>query len=312
MRRLAASLALAIALAWTLFPAGAPTLAEAQTIRFGVLPALDTLPLHVAVRDGLFKAQGLNVELVSFLSALERDTAMQAGSLDGYFGDLVATLLLVKAGAPLRVVSIAYESSPDRRMFGLVTSPRKSSLTLNDLSGATVGISRSTIIEFIQGRIEAAHGIAPGTPSPVEIKKIPIRMQMLLAGEIDLALLSEPLLSLAESKGGKVLATDQKLAMPLTVLCLADGLAADKATRERFLAAYGEALRRLAASPENYGGLMAKVARIPPEIRDGFPVYRYPAPRLPTPQEIEDVQAWMLGKGLLPARIDYARLVPAK
>lgn len=305
MRSLTASLVIALIFFMLATSAGA------ATIRFGVLPVLDTLPLQVAAREGLFAARGLDVELVSFTSALERDTAMQAGRLDGYFGDLVATLLLVKAGAPLRVVSIAYESRPDRRMFGLVTSPRKADLTVAALSGESVSISRSTIIELLLQRMETAYAIPAGAMVPLEVKKIPIRMQMLLAGEIDLALLPEPLLTLAESKGGTVLATDQRLNMPLTVLCLADRLAADPAIRNKFLEAYREALKRIAAGSEKYRGLMAETARIPAELKESFPVYRYPDPRLPTSQEIEDVQDWMLAKGLLTQSIPYARLVPA-
>lgn len=309
MRGMSAAMALVL---FSLFSIVAPARADAQTIRFGVLPVLDTLPLQVAAREGLFKAQGLDVELVSFMSALERDTAMQTGRLDGYFGDLIATLLLAKNGAPLRVVSVAYASGPERRMFGIVASPRKAGLTLDSLAGNSVGISRSTIIELLLERMEAAQAIRPGALKPMEITKIPIRMQMLLAGEIDLALLPEPLLSLAEAKGGTVLATDQTLSMPLTVLCLKDSLANDPETLGRFLAAYREALRRIAAKPEAYRGLMAETARIPPELRDSFPVYRYPEPRLPTPQEIDDVQSWMLGKGLLSERIAYEKLVPSR
>lgn len=305
MRSLTASIALALILFMSSASAGA------ATIRFGVLPVLDTLPLQVAAREGLFAAKGLDVELVSFMSALERDTAMQTGRLDGYFGDLIATLLLVKTGAPLRVASVAYESRPDRRMFGLVTSPHKAGLTLGTLSKNSVGISRATIMELLLQRMETAYAIPAEAMVPLEVKKIPIRMQMLLTGEIDLALLPEPLLSLAESKGGTVLATDQNLAMPLTVLCLADRLAADRATLDSFLAAYREALRRIAVEPEKYRGLMAETARIPPELKDSFPMYRYPEPRLPTPQEIKDVQDWMLAKGLLAQPIPYARLVPA-
>ncbi|MFO7594865.1 MAG: ABC transporter substrate-binding protein, partial [Desulfocurvibacter africanus] len=202
-------------------------------------------------------------------------------------------------------------SRPDQRMFGLATSPRKAGLTLGALSKNSVGISRATIMELLLQRMEAAYAIPAGALVPLEVKKIPIRMQMLLAGEIDLALLPEPLLSLAESKGGTVLATDQNLAMPLTVLCLADRLAADRATLDSFLAVYREALRRIAAEPEKYRGLMAETGRIPPELRDSFPMYRYPDPRLPTSQEIKDVQDWMLAKGLLAQPIQYARLVPA-
>jgi|GEM_PF-5816873 len=104
-----------------------PIAAEAK-IRLGILPVPDTLPLQVAAGEKLFARHGLEVELVPFASALERDTAMQTGNLDGYFGDMVATLLLIKAGVPLSAVLVSYASTPGQPMFGLVTSPSKAKI----------------------------------------------------------------------------------------------------------------------------------------------------------------------------------------
>ena len=97
--------------------------AEGNTIRFGILPVIDTLPLQVAVKDGLFTKHGLEVELVGFMSALERDTAMQTGQIDGYFGDLIATYMLIHQGVPMRIALTSWRTTPGYPMFGIALSP---------------------------------------------------------------------------------------------------------------------------------------------------------------------------------------------
>ena len=92
----------AIALAAVVVAAGAVVLMSPKendevTLRIGVLPVIDTLPLYVAESEGLFEREGINVELVEFSSAMERDAAFTAGSIDGYFGDLVNTLVIKKS-----------------------------------------------------------------------------------------------------------------------------------------------------------------------------------------------------------------------
>lgn len=282
--------------------------AWAGPLRMGILPVLDTLPLQVAVRDGLFQDQGLDVELVPFASALERDTAMQSGRLDGYFGDLVATLLLMRQGAPMRIATVSWSASPGQRMFAIVRAAKG-----KGGQGATVGISRSTVMEFLLDAMAAHHDLPRRDWEVVEVKKIPIRMQMLLSGQLDMALLPEPLAGLAQSRGATVVATDEMLqvddrGMPLTVLCLRKDL--PTADLYAFLRAYGEAVAALAAHPEAYRKLMAETCRIPPDLAKDFPVYAYPAPRLPTEAEVGMVQDWMIGKGMLDARLPYAGLVP--
>ena len=285
-----------------------PRPAWAGPLRMGILPVLDTLPLQVAQEEGLFQDQGLDVELVPFASALERDTAMQSGRLDGYFGDLVATLMLIRAGVPMRIATVSWSASPGQRMFAIMRAPGGS-----HSDRPTVGISKSTIMEFLLGTMARRHGLPAHGWEVVEVKKIPIRMQMLLQGQLDMALLPEPLAGLAEFRGAGVVATDELLegeraGMPLTVLCVDEDT--PPAELDAFLRAYGRAVAALNAHPERYRALMAATCRIPPDLAEGFPVYVYPAPRLPTESEVGLVQDWMLQKGLLETRLPYARLVP--
>ncbi len=284
--------------------------AESTAIRFGILPVLDTLPLQVAETEGLFKAQGLDVELISFSSALERDTAMQTGQLDGYFGDLINTLLLMQGGIRMHIGLVSYRTTPGRRMFGIAASPANMEMTPESSVGSRIGISESTVIEFLLDRMETANFVKGGIFERMEVKKIPLRLQMLLTNQLDLALLPEPLLSLTEFKGGKVLFTDDELDIPLTVLCLDGKYFQDKGKAYKaFLAAYDQAVARIKADPDAYRSLMAEKCRIPAPLADKFPVYEYPSSSLPTPEEIDLVQDWMLKKGLLNEKIDYSRIV---
>ncbi|CCH48087.1 ABC transporter substrate-binding protein [Pseudodesulfovibrio piezophilus] len=275
-------------------------------IRFGILPVLDTLPLQVAVNDGLFKEHGLDVELIRFSSALERDMAMQAGELDGYFGDIVATCMLINKNVPMYIALTSWRTTPGFPLFGIAKSPARSEWKLPELQGAKLGLSKSTIMEYLADRINEKKGVPLDYFSQIEIKKLPIRLQMLMTDQIDMAILPEPLLSLAKLKGGGIFATAEDLDRPLTVLCLHRKYFNDGAEPYvNFVTAYKEAVTRLARHPEEYRQLMAQTCRIPQPLIDKFPIYPYPMPTLPTSAELDDVQAWMKERGLLQEMIPH-------
>ena len=118
-------------------------------LRFGILPVVDTLPLLVGQDAGTFSDQGIDLEVVSFQSALERDAALQAGKIDGYFGDILNTLLLVQSGQPVKILTTAFHTHPKHRMFGIATAPGSGITSIDQLKGKEMAISRATIIEYV-------------------------------------------------------------------------------------------------------------------------------------------------------------------
>lgn len=279
--------------------------ASAETFRMGILPVIDTLPLQVGVMEGYFKAENIDLKLVSFSSAMERNTAMQTGQLDGFFGDMPATLLLVKNKIPVRFLTVSYATDKKQRMFGLMLSPKLP--VAQEQGKITVAISKASIIEYLLDHLKQLPETNKMQLEEIEIKQMPIRLQMLLTGKIDAALLPEPLTSLAQDRGARLVVTDQGLDMPLTVL----NIHTDKRhLADAFGRAYTKAVNALNQTPEKYRGLMAKTCRIPGNLVDTFPVYRYPAPRIPTRIEVEQIQEWMMKKGLLHHSIPYESLIP--
>jgi len=284
--------------------------AAARDIRLGILPVVDTLPLRVAEEESLFEGEGLCVEIVSFQSALERDAALQAGRLDGYFGDLLNTLLLVRSGVDLRILTTAFHTRPDARMFGIAAAPGAGVQDLEALRGRSVAISRATVIEYLLDRILAAQGKEPGFVKKEEIKKMPIRLQMLLSGNVPAALLPEPLLTLAESRGATVVADDRVLDTALTVIALRLELLEGRPDLpERFLRAYGRALTWIGDHPKAAMELLTARTRFPPEMKGRYRLPGFPGVGAPSRRDVEEARAWIAQQGLAEGTPGYEEVV---
>jgi NitT/TauT family transport system substrate-binding protein len=279
----------------------------AAPLRLGLLPVLNTLPLQVAAHEKIFEKHGLDVELVPFSSAMERDMAMQTGGLDGFFGDFLNVLLLAHNKVPMKMLTLA---DPDKEhpMFGLALCPGSAPHPGSLGKTLEVAISRATVIDLIMSRMQALPEFAHTTLTPLEIRKLPIRFQMLVSGKIDAAILPEPLLSLARLKGCPVVATDTQLNLPMTVIAVHESRSE---TFDGFKAAYAEAVKRINARPEDYRQLMSSTCRIPKPLQADFPVFTYPPTlNLPSESELVSIQQWMLSQGMLSTLIPYSALVP--
>jgi len=279
-------------------------------VRFGVLPVLDTLPLFVGREYGFFEKQGIELEIISFQSALERDAALCAGKLDGYFGDILNTVLLIHSNQKIKIITTAFHTNPKYRMFGLAASPGSKIKNLKELHGKQIAISRYSIIEYLLDQILADKGLRPDFIKKQEIKKIPIRLQMLLADKVPVALLPEPLLTLAESKNARILADDRGLDTSLTVLALQiELIKKDDSLANRFIKAYSAAVEKINQNPEAYKDLLLKHTRFPVSIKDMYQIPVFPDVKPPLERDIMDAQKWLIKKNMAGSIISFDNIV---
>ncbi|MCH5277276.1 MAG: ABC transporter substrate-binding protein [Desulfovibrionaceae bacterium] len=290
------------------------------SLKIGVLPAADSILLHVAADEGLFAAQGLHVELVPFLSALELGAAMRAGELDGHFGDIINVLLQREAGVDQAIVATSTRSRPFQRHFGLALSPRVQARSLAELEGADIAVAGATIVDYLLDRMLDERGLPRDFFRRQDIRQIPVRLQMLLSGRLKAALLPEPLLTLVETEGARIVWDDRGLRTPLAVIALTRARA-DAGTVRRFRLALAGAARRIDARPADYVPRMVDKGLLPRAARDTYRMVRFggpagPAeadsgagvdqagypdalPPLPEGAELEDFAAWMRRQGML-------------
>jgi NitT/TauT family transport system substrate-binding protein len=281
-------------------------------IRIGVLPVIDTLPLYAAQERGLFQQAGLEVELVQFGSALERDSAMAAGSIDGYFGDMVNTVLLKSSGQDVKVITIDYHSNPQARMFGLLASPSNNVSDINSTAGMTIATSSSTVTEYVLDDILAEKNMT-GKLSKTEVKAIPIRFQSLMQNSVQLAILPEPYATQAIQGGAHLVADDRTINITATVIGMRAAFIANHVDdMKKFLDVYNNTVQSINRDPTQYYDVLEKDIGFPKSLEGNFTFPALSSPSLPTPQEVQKVQDWMAGKGILQNPVEYESIMAAE
>lgn len=187
--------------------AGADERPAHRPLTIGLMPAVDSIPLIVAEAEGFFSDEGLDVTLEVFRDQLYREAALQANAIDGTVSDLVNAIRSWANGADYRVISST------QGVFSVVTSAQSGIRSLAEWPAdpATVrtGLLEDSIINYAARRMLAAAGADPTRIRIIPTLQIPVRMEMLVAGELDAAVLPEPVTRMATAAGAtEIVSTD--------------------------------------------------------------------------------------------------------
>jgi NitT/TauT family transport system substrate-binding protein len=298
-------------------PAQQPT-EKPAALRIGTLPTEDSLPLWVAEQRGYFATQGLaDVQIVSFQSAQERDAAFASGAIDAFMGDIIAAANLQAGGKPTSIATIMLGADQSQGRFGIAAAPKSGVKSLTELANVPVGTSSATIQEYVLDGLMSEAGVPTSSVKVEEVKKVPVRFELLMAGKLKAAALPEPFLTLAEQGGAPLVASDTSATANLsqTVLVFSDkylatpgGAAAAKA----LLAAWDIAVNDINKDPQSVLPLLVEKAKLPESLKTTYKVNTYPTAQLPTKAQVDAVLTWMKDKGYLKGNVTYADLVSDK
>ena len=279
-------------------------------IRFGTLPVVHALPLFVASEKGYFDQQGIKVELIPFNSAMEKDMALAAKEISGYFGDILTSTVLNANNIPLRMVATIFNSTGGQRTFAILAASKSSGKTLEELSEAGIAGSSNTVIEYITHKILISRKIDIKKLNMIEIKNIPIRLQMLLSGQVPSATLPEPLVTFAEMNGAKVVGDDAGKGISSIILAFRlDFLEGHTVEVRGFIAAVNSAISFINDNPEKVRPIMNRFCRVPKPLQKSFTIPRFPEPIAPDPGQVMDVYNWLWKKGIIKTEMGYKQMV---
>lgn len=273
-------------------------------IRLGIMPDVDSLPFMVAAEEGLFAREGVQVELISFSNAQEREAAIQAGQLDGAISDLLAVAFSAASGFDMVVTS-----ATDGR-YGIATAPGSGLQTIQQLQGKTIAMSTNTIIQYAVDSFTKAAGIPQDGYTVAAVPKMPVRMEMLLAGQVDAAGLPEPFLSVAIARGATMVASSDKSGLDAAVVVFSRRfLDSHMADVKKMYHAYDDARQRINAKPDEYRPFLVQKASFPEEVRWSYQFVTYRKPSLPAPSQVEAVIEWLEARKLLTSEVIARNLV---
>jgi len=281
-------------------------------LRVGLLPIVDSLPFLVARERGYYAAAPElfpgGVELIMFNSALDRDSALQAGRIDAAVGDPIAAALLWQT-AGVRIVAVCQGMTPDEGVFAILASPKSGLNDKESLAGARIAISPNSIIEYVTDSLLAEAGLPLEQVQKVPVASIPQRLEMLLSGAIEAASLPDPLATLAEQRGAIRLLDDssgRNLSQSVLMFRL-ETLEEHGDQGRALLSAYDRAVREIMANPEGFRPLLEEELRLPPDLPQY--VIKFSPPRVPREEEIEPLLSWMEANRLVADCPSYRELV---
>jgi NitT/TauT family transport system substrate-binding protein len=271
------------------------------------MPDADSIPLMVAHDEGFFDREGVGVELIVFSNPQERDAAIQAGRVDGAISDLLAAAFFAAGGFDTRVTSLT-----DGR-YGIVASPQSRIASLPELRGRRIGLSANTIIQYtVDAQLEAA-GVSMTDYEAVSVPRMPLRLEMVLGGQIEGASLPEPLLTAAVAQGAVLLSTTDATGIDAGILLFSRKVLDGRPEAVRaFYRAYYQAGLRINANPDAYRDYLVEKAAFPAAVRDTYRFVTYRKPDLPAASQIEQALRWLKTRGLLEADLHVEDLTDSR
>lgn len=299
-------------------PAGPAEPATPAAITIGTLATQDSLPLWVAEDEGYYGQAGLHdVEIVTFQSAQELQTAFVSGSVDALMTDIMVSANLQASGTEVVLPTVMLGATIPEGRFAVVAAPGVQFASMADLKGVPVGTASLTITEYVLDKLMAEAGVAEGDVAKEEVDKMPVRFQLLMEGKLRAASLPEPFVSLAELQGAKVIPggddTKAQNNISTTVLCVNRDYAqseAGAASVAALLEAWDGAVADINANPDSFRQVLVDKARLPEPLAKSYAVSTYPAADPPTAEMIQPVLDWMSAKGYLQSPVTTADLLP--
>ncbi len=302
-------LALIIGLGLTGCNGGEPPANEGQgsrkTITIGVMPDVESIPFIMAQKNGYFEQQGVEVKILHFKSAKDRDSALQSGQLDGVITDVLAVVFSNEGGTDLKIIS---RNDGDIKLMAGKDSGIE---TITGLKRRSIGLSSNTIMEYTADKMLESAGLKSEDVKKTVIPPLPTRLEMLQGGRIDAAILPEPLAGLGVKNGARVLAsTDQMANKAGAIAFTAKSLQQNPEEIKAVFRAYNQAVEYLKAEPvSSYADYIIEVQSFPAALKDSLELPAYQPAEAPDPAIVADVVEWMQAKNLITDSYEYQDLV---
>jgi NitT/TauT family transport system substrate-binding protein len=213
----------------------------------------------------------------------------------------------------VQVIRFARAASSDGPVFSILVAADSGIEELEQLKNVPIGISQGTVIEYLTDRLLQAEGFRTDEIASIAVPAIGQRMDLLASGQLEAAMLPEPLTSLAVQNGARVILDDSSHPeySNSVITVRLDFIEAHPEAMTAFLVAVEQAVTAINDNPEQWQNLLVEKELVPPPVLASYQLPRYPAAGVPSQAQWDDVVAWAIENGLLTGQASYQETVNA-
>jgi NitT/TauT family transport system substrate-binding protein len=288
---------------------------EKSKIKVGVLPVVDVGPFYLAVENGYFKAEGLEVEPVVMASGQASVNGVINGDIDIAFGSWPAAMLAQsKKVADFKIVAEALAAKPGHVVLG--APPNSPAKRMQDLPGKRVAVTaKNTMCDLAPKAVLESQNVDFSTINWIEMP-FPEMIPALARGDVDAACLVEPWNTRAAQEIGAVPLVDGSSGptadMPMAGFVVVAGEGKFGSSNPNTIAAFQRGLAKAAAEAQDRAKVepvLVKHVKIDEPTAKIMTIATYPTSLDPT--RLQRVPDLMQHFGVLSERVDVSKMILA-
>lgn len=286
---------------------------EKAKIKVGVLPVVDVGPFYLALENGYFKAEGLEVEPVVMASGQASVNAVINGDIDISFGSWPAAMLAQsKKVADIKIVAEALAAKPGHVVLGAPpTSPAK---RMQDLPSRRVAVTaKNTMCDLAPKAVLESQNVDFSNIQWIEMP-FPEMIPAMQRGDVDAACLVEPWVTRAAQEIGAAPLLDGSFGptadMPMAGFVVVAGQGKFGSSNPNTIAAFQRGLAKAAVEAQDRSKvepILIKHVKIDEQIAKIMTIATYPtsldANRL---QRVADLMEHF---GVLGEKVDVSKMI---
>ena len=245
---------------------------DRASLKVGVMPTLDCLPVYLAYEDSIFLKLGVTVHLYRYNAQMDCDTAIARKRVEGTVTDLVRAARLQKQGTQL------FYPVSTNLYWQLITNRKARISELKQLSDKMIAMTRHSATDYLStlviDSVKTKYDVYR-----VQINDLNIRLRMLLNNEMDAAWMPEPYATQARMAKHVALADSRNKNLQLGVIAFRSKLKREPRRKDqidRFVKAYDIAVDSINKNGvHHYVALLTKYYGIDAQTVSNLPKLKY-------------------------------------
>jgi NitT/TauT family transport system substrate-binding protein len=231
-------------------------------LKVGIMPAVDSAPILLAEKRGYFADEGIDIEIDVYTNAVNRQSALQTGELDGAMTDYIALVNNINNGFPVKL-TLGTDG-----VFPFLVRKGFEETEEIDIGMMEVSVSNFLSEQFLSDKYKM---------NKVFIAAIPARLEMIKSGKLDMAIIPEPMASMGELAGlEKRVYENEYDYMPEGMIFTDKALAEKETAILGFHKAYNRAIKDVIEDEELARDILIEKLKLKPEVKEliTLPEYR--------------------------------------
>lgn len=245
----------------------------------GVMPATDSAPIFWADEYGFFEKAGISVQVELFTNAMNQQSSAQTQQIDVYMASLVEFIIARENNSDAGAITTTTDG-----VFPIVVSPE-----YDGGEEVKIGLMEISVTNYIADLFLTDYVL-----DKQFIAEVPLRIQMLLAGELDMAVLPEPMATNAAAQGlDKILINESQDFSPNVMIFNQETLENDATIVAAFHEAYNAAVEAMKGQEDAVRALLIERLGLDAAIQDDIILPTYHLTRVPSEEYVEEARAWV-------------------